>query len=459
MLLPLANMQVVHWNPGATMPLVIPISLECNTPDDDVRANIRANSDKYRAWLDAVPAHDGIAILCGSGPSLADSLKEIEGIGGTVFALNGAARFLYANGIMPDYQVMLDPRPESADLVGPAEAHLMASACSPETLGKVANPTLFHIQAEGMDDLLPDDGPDCVMLLGSATVGNTALGVAFALGFRDIRCYGYDSSHRDDKGHAFAQPLNDGDPCAYVTWKGKNYLASFTMKMQAEKFGGIASALKDAGCKVSVHGSGLLPDIYNSPPSGMSERDKYEAMWGFAEYRVVSPGQHSAEEFVRRFGVTRHETVIDFGCGTGRGGLSIAERAGCYTTLVDFTENSRDEQAKQLPFLQADLSKPMHIRADYGYCADVMEHIPPEQVHDVLINIMACVPTCLFRIDFNHDSCGALIGETLHLSVHDHQWWLDTFMLLGMGVEWSSNEGNYGLYHVVRQAIDSMAAE
>jgi hypothetical protein len=66
---------------------------------------------------------------------------------------------------------------------------------------------------------------------------------------------------------------------------------------------------------------------------------------------------------------------------------------------------------------------PKSVTGTYGVCCDVMEHIPPEKVDAVLSNISKAVTACYFRIEFEPDSMGALIGAPLHLSVHDEEWW------------------------------------
>ena len=450
-MLPYHNMQLKYWNEGATEPLILPVLNILNTDDDQLYANIKTNSAVSREWVTTLPEHDVPAILCGSGPSLRDHIEDIRSwqqTGAKVFAMNGAARFLGANGILPDYQVMIDARPETADLIGPAKQHLFASQVSPECFRRVPTAILWHLQIEDIEDYFPDDTPEYAQIGGAASVGNTATCLVYVMGYRNLHCYGYDSSHRDDKSHVFHQSLNDGEPCAIVNYRGNQYKASLTMKLQAEQFQKTSKALKELGCSIEVHGTGLLPDIYNAPASNMSEADKYKAMWDIPQYRIVSPGEHSAADFLKRFAPTWDEHVIDFGCGTGRGGLAISKETGTQVTLVDFADNCRDEDAKSLPFVKADLSQQIPVSGGYGYCCDVMEHIPPEQVDDVIRNIMDCVPQCFFRIDFNEDMCGAFIGETLHLSVHPHEWWVETFERLGFNVSWSLPQGGYGLFEV-----------
>ncbi len=428
MMLPATNFQLTYWNPGATMPLIIPLQAECNTPDDALTANIYANSRATDKWVDMVEPHGMRAVICGSGPSLADTLAEIRAAvtqGAKVFALNGAARFLEDNGIMPDYQVILDARQETAQLAGPAREHLLASQVHPDTLKKAPDAWLFHSEMGETEKHLPRN-EGYVLLSGFASAGNTALVLAYAMGYRTIALHGYDSSHKGAASHPFAQPMNHGEPCVWTTFNGKEYLASIVMKMQAERFQIIARQLQEMGCSIEVYGYGLLPDMWKAPVSELTEEEKYERMWGFPQYRRYASGEEAAADFLTLCQFSEGEAVIDFGCGTGRGALKLKE-AGLAPLLVDFAVNCRDPEAYRLPFLKLDLTARLPLSAPYGFCTDVMEHIPPANVETVIGNIMAAAPKVFFQISTIPDSSGALIGQPLHLTVEPHGWWLALF--------------------------------
>jgi len=448
-MLPYHNTQLKHWNPGAENPLILPVHVICNTSDDQIHENIRANSRDRGDWLKAAPAHFGVAVLCGSGPSLADSLEDIRSwrsFGGAIFAMNGAAKFLADHGIEADYQVIIDARPETAALVGPAKAHLFASQVSPECFKAAPDARLWHLQIENIDDLLPEYEDDFCMIGGAASVGNTATCLAYAMGFRNLHIYGYDSCHRDGNGHAFHQKLNDGDPCAWVDFAGKTYLASLTMKLQAEKFQDTALALKQLGCQITVHGTGLLPDMFNVPRQ-ISEEEKYERMWLHSDYRAFAPGEQAADTFLNV--IEGKGRVIDFGCGTGRGAMKI-NAAGHEVLLVDFAGNCRDREAMVLPFRKHDLTQPLDERAEYGYCTDVMEHIPPEHVDDVLRNIFACCGNVFFQISLVDDVCGAYIGHPLHLSIHPAEWWTQKLEQFGR-IYWFAKYPQTAMFYVTKE--------
>jgi SAM-dependent methyltransferase len=173
----------------------------------------------------------------------------------------------------------------------------------------------------------------------------------------------------------------------------------------------------------------------------LTEQEKYTRMWSREEYRRCVPGAQVAEQFLRVARPPTGSTVIDFGCGTGEGALTIALLSeAMFSTpvkvhMLDFAANCLDEdvrkclttQAQSLTFSQHDLTKPAPVTAQFGFCTDVMEHIPPEQVDLVLQNVLQAAQHVFFQISCVDDSCGVLIGETLHLSVHPPAWWLAKF--------------------------------
>lgn len=426
--------EIVVQHPLASEPLRIPVTVECNTPEDKILANVLQNSRSIKKWVKIEEPHDRVAVLVGGGPSLADTLDELTAIGGDVFALNGAASFLNERGILPDYQVIMDARPQTADLIGPAKHHLFASQVDPVLFARVPDATLWHttygdLKIDEQDGFPVHDGDYCIV--GAAvTVGNTALPLLYVLGYRTIHVFGMDSSHKDGKAHAYHQPMNDGEPCTVVSFAGREYTCSVAMELQARNFAWRANQLKAAGVSITVHGDGLLPALSRSE---ISEAEKYQAMWERSEYREVSPGELVVGKFMEM--IPPKSFIIDFGCGTGRAALKL-ERAGHFVTCVDFTDNSRDPEARGITFVRADLTRPLYLHAKYGFCTDVMEHISTEFVDQVFRNIMACVEKCFFQISTVPDNMGALIGLPLHLTVQPHEWWAKTFEDHGLMIEW-----------------------
>lgn len=189
---------------------------------------------------------------------------------------------------------------------------------------------------------------------------------------------------------------------------------------------------------------------------GNPEAEKYGKMWERDEYRAVSPGEGLAAQFLQVARPKAGSEVIDFGCGTGRGALMLAILGGLRVTMVDFVRNCLDEdvrnalttQAHVLRFVKADLEERLPVAAEYGFCCDVMEHIPTDRVDRVLANVLAAAQHVFFNISTVDDSCGKLIGESLHLTVKPMAWWAEKFAALGCAVHWAIDRPDSCLFYV-----------
>lgn len=432
---PLRNARIYqrHRNPGASGDLIVPIDVVLNVPDDVIQANVRANSRlPGKEWMRLKPAHERVAVICGSGPSLADHLGQVRVLaarGDTdLFALNGCATYLNDQRILPDFQVIADARERTADLVGPAEAHLFASQVHPKCFEIAPDAQIWHFDNGDMESVLPPYDKDYALIGSAGSVGNCSLGLAWAMGYRQFELFGYDSSHRDNRSHAFHQPINDTEPYGRFPFDGKEYLCSYTMRSQVGMFMLIAREMLRQGCTVNVHGDGILPHMWNESErirltASLEEQEeyKYRKMWAVPGYHEFSPADRHYEQIKAMLkGSVIADTLIDFGCGTGRVLKRLQADPGINVLGIDFVNALNVE----VPFLKANLWALPDIKGGYGICCDVMEHIPPEKVDDVLSGIRSSITgRVFFSISSDHDSYGREVGETLHVCVQPPEWW------------------------------------
>ena len=152
------------------------------------------------------------------------------------------------------------------------------------------------------------------------------------------------------------------------------------------------------------------------------ERAKYNAIWHHDAYRTNSPGMRELNGALAWMKPKAGASFTDYGCGTGRV-AHVLHDSGHPVQLVDI---SNVAYTGELPFVEAclwemgDEVKP----SDYGYCADVLEHVPPERVQAVLDGLASRTRTaCFLQIALFEDHFGDEIGEALHLSVFPHNWW------------------------------------
>jgi len=448
--------KVGYQNPHATNGLTLQVLILPNTPEEIIHGNIKENSAKYDKWLYTDKGKDAPAVMIGGGDSIndhIDDIKDLQNEGATVFAMNGASKWARANGIEVDYQIILDAKEETSTLVDNGAKHrLLSSQCHPKTLAAAKDLIVWHLEIGEIEKLFPPERVKkggYVLVGGESTVGTCGLCVAYTQGFRDLHVFGYDSSHRDGKSHGYDQQMNKTMPTTTAKWAGKDFQVSIAMKHQAERFHMYANMLKDLGCTFHVYGEGLLQTIYHTPTKNLSEQEKYQLMWQYDVYREVSPGENVVDLFIKRFlSIFKpNGKIIDFGCGTGRAALKLAE-LGHKVILIDFTDNCRDNEALGLPFIQWDLTNELPTNAPHGLCTDVMEHIPPDDVETVIKNIMNAADKVFFQISTIDDVCGGVIDQPLHLTVKPHNWWKELFIRLGYEVEFAENHGIASLFYV-----------
>jgi len=179
----------------------------------------------------------------------------------------------------------------------------------------------------------------------------------------------------------------------------------------------------------------------------VQEQAKYEAMWAHDAYRVVAPGAWAVPKFLEVANPRKGQTVRDLGCGTGRGGAALAD-AGLKVTQYDFAVNCRDTGI-DLPFVQHDLTKAVPgDPTDYGYCTDVLEHIPTDDVPAVLRNVCTSARRVFLQISCVPDHMGGLIGEQLHLTVQPHDWWKEQLEAFECRILWSEDKGTECSFYV-----------
>lgn len=205
--------------------------------------------------------------------------------------------------------------------------------------------------------------------------------------------------------------------------------------------------------------TGKLNDSVEDAVTHASEKSKYEAMWDMPNYRIHSPGEKSLHAFKDIVDPKKGSAIVDFGNGCGRASLKLAQD-GYKVKMIDLTEKSMDEEVRLavvnglhgMEFMEGsiwdiEITKEQ-LSGDFGYCCDVMEHIPPKYVMQTLTNIMSRVSEgCFFYICLVPDSFGKIIGKPLHLTVRTFGWWKEHLSELGEVVEARDLLQN-GLYYI-----------
>ena len=233
--------------------------------------NTEANSRRGLSFLQRKEPNARDAVIVGGGPSLADQIELIRwrrNNGAVIFAVNGTARYLRDHGIIPDYFVTADQRPENERFVAgdPAAQYLIAGQCDPVVFDACppSRTIQWHIGVDEIIGAVKQEGLHC-FVGGGTTSGLCAICIAEIMGHRTLHLYGFDSSDREGKAHAYEQAETNAEKRRFTLWcDGREFVCSAAMYAQAMKFKDVAHELANNGVTLHIWGDGFLPHMAHS---------------------------------------------------------------------------------------------------------------------------------------------------------------------------------------------------
>lgn len=265
-------------DPTRMRPVVLSPNSGCNTPDDVLIEQVKAN---IRRGLPQVQPHDPsphTALLVCGGPSLEQTLPELVAsywAGAKIVAVNGAYQWCIDRNLKPSAAVMLDAREFNARFVATPVVgckYLIASQCHPATFDvcRERESLIWHACSMGDEEvkLIREYyfNRTYPVTMGT-TVGVRSISLLRTLGFTHIEIFGLDSCWLDGAHHGYGQPENDRDRQMSV-WlrpqdrddKAKQFNCAPWHIKQAQDF---LALIKERGdlFQLIVHGPGLIATI------------------------------------------------------------------------------------------------------------------------------------------------------------------------------------------------------
>lgn len=195
------------------------------------------------------------------------------------------------------------------------------------------------------------------------------------------------------------------------------------------------------------------------------ETDAYADLWSsVSSYKRNSPGEQYAATFhalVQDAGAT----VLDAGCGEGRGLVALA-KLGYVVAGLDLTDAGLSAEAATFPFMQETIWNDLHeavnlfhaspthaygSKPDYVYCCDVLEHLPPQFTMLAVDQLVRIAKKGVFlSIFFIQDGYGPWVGRHLHQTVQPFVWWRDSLRERHAVVE-ARDCHEFGIFYVRAQ--------
>jgi len=162
------------------------------------------------------------------------------------------------------------------------------------------------------------------------------------------------------------------------------------------------------------------------------ETDKYDSIWQIEDYHnSTSPGAEMVDMFIDIAQPPPHSLILDIGAGAGAGSRVLKDKG---FTVHGFDLMDTGWRQEDIPLHIGTVWKaPLNVPGmfNYGYCCDVMEHIPTEFTALAVSNMLAKCGRVFFTISFYPDNFGQRIGQPLHLTVKEFTWWRDMLREVG----------------------------
>lgn len=378
------------------------------------------------------------AIVC-YGPSLNQTWEQVRQFK-NIFTCSGAHRFLIDRGIIPRWDVEVDPREHKALLIGephPDVEYLIASACHPKLLDHLEgfNVKLWHVFEPNEEIPMLPRGE--WMITGGCGAGLRAMTIARWFGYRELHIFGMDGCDGPTGKHAGAHPMQARDSYP-VDYNGKTYYTTPAFLEAARGTFHELNVLKDVNA--TFYGDGLVQAMakdYKRKPIADS------FFIAFNKPELISP------EF-RDLNARLHQEKPEFGVGGDKYApmiTSLRAKTGCDSVLDYGCGKSLLAKALKFPIWEYDPAIPgkeaLPRAADLVVCTDVLEHIEPERLDFVLKDIQRCTRKLAYVVVATGPARKSYAdGRNTHLIQQPRQWWesrLSKFFSIGKIFERASD--------------------
>lgn len=420
---------------------VIPLWLR----DEQVKLAIQRTTKRLEQPTEL--SDEPVAIV-GYGPSLRETWEQVREFK-TIFSCSGAHRFLIDRGIIPTYQVAVDPLPvNTVRLIGephPSVKYLICSTCHPDVFDHLEgyDVTVWHSfpgEEEAMRILPRGEWA----LTGGCDVGLRSIAVARFLGYRNLHIFGLDgSSPTNENGRHAAEHPNPLQAACTVEYEGRTFYTTPAMLEAARTVEHELAELPDV--TATFYGDGLIQHMakffkpvvkrttltaYNKPELISAEMRELNAALHRSVPQYGAGGSRHAGTVIKLVETLKKDaqhgmpSVLDYGCGKG----SLARELPFPIFEYDPAIPGKEQEPRP---------------ADLVVCTDVLEHIEPDKVLFVLNDLKRCVKkTGYFVIHTGPAKKSYADGRNTHLTQRGLDWWkknISKFFLIGkiwpMGVE------------------------
>ncbi len=250
---------------------LLQIKAKCVYEDDQLLDHVKSAMKRAIPHFAPSPQNDHEIVLIGSGPSVRSHVEDIRGLkdkGAYIVAIKAAHDFLLDNGITPHCALMVDPQPHIVACFKKKQKgihYFIASQCHPEVFDYFEgyDVVLWHLLTgkEGEQEAINKE----MALGGGSTSGMRAMTLAWAMGFRKMHLFGYDSCmvNYDPETNPVQELKVDGtiakEKEPMKLWiSDRTFWCNPAMAAQTTEFEKVMNSFKGS-IQVKVWGDGAIP--------------------------------------------------------------------------------------------------------------------------------------------------------------------------------------------------------
>jgi FkbM family methyltransferase len=397
---------------------------------------------KGRIEPNIVDGKESVAVVC-YGPSLLNEWEKIKNFK-YIITCSGAHKFLIDRGIIPTWHVEVDPRPHKYEMMGKPHKdveYLLASSVHKNMLDHLDgyNVKLWHSYNKDDFENIPSMYPrgDWIFV-GGSTAGSRSLVISRFLGFSKIDVFGMDYSFPPNFSQHAGYHSNPAKQTFLTNYDGYEYATTPGMVLYAKEFFDQFHLLSDVD--ITVHGVGLLQAMIKNDYGKLNQREKKDNSLIAVQCPILisddylklneklhetnvsygTSGRRYVDEVKKICSILNTTDVLDYGCGKGT-----------LASSLDFEIKEYD------PAIESKKSTPK--AADFVVCTDVLEHIEPSLLENVLGDIRRCMKKFGFFVISSRPAIKFLEdGRNAHLIQENKAWWwkeLDKFFTIEEMIE------------------------
>ena len=439
---------VSEWMPAPeTVKSGLPVS------DEVYIKNIRDNCLLDLPNLTTQKEHDKIMVMVCGGPTAKHNLDEIRKLRCrtdryVIFSSNQTHDWLINEGVVPDYQFIIDPKPSKIEdvrkphknvkyLLGISCDHLVFKALEGFDVTRV-----FSVSGIGKPSdveiiraLFPYE--EITLLFGGTMAGLRAMSLADVMGFKRVEYFGFDSCYfdTDEKGdpvyYSYNKPRKE-NILEVKTDDGQLFLTSPVFASQATQF--IKWKHRYEYIDFVIHGHSLtkvINDIDNEalkPKHDLLITDYHKKInielhkkeqrtndnkdvFGISGNQYAGSVSVLAGQVINKFGPC---ALLDYGCGKRTLEKSLPPITGLRVFNYDPCIDGLDERPKP---------------AEIVICTDVLEHVEYECLYNVLDDLKKFTRIALFlAVSTRKARKSYSDGQNCHTIVKDFDWWKPKLM-------------------------------